>query len=263
MDSLTIIVALATAILFSYLGYVLGNYYPVIKRGQKGVPQPPDRSFLEKVKDWINAGREDELEEIPEENTAERPTVSAPAPAQPPSNIPKLLNPEETIQLWHDRESHRLFAQIDEKMLDLDRKLDWNQHSRLSLMLIDLQEKVGLVSGLGAAAAEKVDQLDDNLKVSFNPVKSFISYVQADVPKVEEKQDNIPAKVNQILQEQMKGTPLEGTGVSMGEWPGRGVVFIVGLDVYDEIHDIPSPEIRQAIRQAARTWEATQSKKEK
>jgi len=268
MDSLTIIVALASAILSLYVGYLLGNYFPVIKRGQPGVQQQqePGRSFLEKVKDWINAGREAEFEEIPVEKTAERPPAPsgapAPAPVQAPSVIPKLLNPEETIQLWHDRETHKLFAQIDGKLLDLDRKVDWHQHSRLSLMLSDLQEKIGLVSGLSAAAAQKVAQLDDNLKVSFNPVKSFINYVQSDVPKIEEKEDSIATKVNLILQEQMKGTPLEGTGISMGEWPGRGVVFIVGLDVYDEIHDIPNPEIRQAIRRAARTWEASQNPEE-
>ena len=50
----------------------------------------------------------------------------------------------------------------------------------------------------------------------------------------------------------------EKKGVLMADWPNRGVVFIVGVDVYDDIHKIPDSEIRFAIRTAVKKWEESQ-----
>ena len=93
---------------------------------------------------------------------------------------------------------------------------------------------------------------------SFNPVRSFINYVQSDVPQIEEKPPTIPEQINAIFQDQIKGTNLEGQGISVSDWPGRGVVFIIGIDIYNEIHEIPDSEIRHAIRNAVKTWEEGQ-----
>lgn len=252
MDSLLIIVALASAILFFYIGYLLGNYFPMIKRDKTQIQIPGVESTPGLKKERFSAFREKKTEE---EGT--KPEKEADSPTK--QHGLHLENPEETILLWHDLASRKLFAQIEGQVIDMEQSLDARQHSRLSLMMIDLQEKVGLGSGLSRSIAERVDKAEESIKrPSYNPVKSFINYVKADVPKLEDKEDTIPERINNILQEQMKGTPLEGKGISMGEWPGRGVVFMIGLDVYDEIHDIPNPEVRAAIRNAARTWEAAQ-----
>ena len=257
MDPLTIIVALASAILFFYIGYVLGNYFPMIKRDPANSQRQGGKNVVNSIKERFAGFGE---KKTPDTEVAPDQIAAAPVKAIPQYG-PRLENPEESIQLWHDRGSRQIFALIDDNMVDLAQPLDAKQHSRLSLLMIDLQDRVGLGSGLSRTAVERLDKAEEGIKPTYNPVKSFINYVKADVPKLEEHEDTIPEKINNILQQQIKGTPLEGKGIAMGEWPGRGVVFMVGLDVYDEIHDIPNPEIRAAIRQAARTWEAAQGDK--
>lgn len=256
MDPLLIIVALVSAILFLYCGYVLGNYFPIIKRDKNQNRVQESGSRINSIKErFAGLGEKKSKEE-----TAQ-PAREATSPRR--QSGPRLKNPEDSIQVWHDRISRQLFAQIEGQIIDMDQPLDARQHSRLSLLMIDLQEKVGLGSGLSRSVAERVDKAEESIKhPSYNPIKSFINYVKADVPKLEDQEDTIAEKINKILQEQMKGTILVGKGISMGEWPGRGVVFMVGLDVYDEINDIPNPDIRTAIRNAARTWEASQENKE-
>ena len=95
-----------------------------------------------------------------------------------------------------------------------------------------------------------------------NPIKSLLNYVRADVPKLEEVKESVPEQINAILQTNIKGTSMSERGVSVSEWPGRGVVFIVGVDLYDEIHSIPDSDIRNAIRSAVKQWEEKQAEEE-
>ena len=185
--------------------------------------------------------------------------------------LPEEIDENATL-LWHDRETKKIKARIEDKIVDLDDELTPDQHGELSLLLVDLQERIGLSATLRDAIAKETDKVfkEKQRKVnipgkegevkppSFNPLRSFVNYVQADAPKIEEKPRSIPEQVNDILQEMIEGTALAEKGVSMAEWPNRGAVFIVGIDVYEDIHKIPDPEVRTAIRSAVKAWEATQ-----
>jgi hypothetical protein len=166
-------------------------------------------------------------------------------------------------------------AEIDGDVIDLSGELTPEQHSRLSIVLIDLQEKVGVSAVLKAALSDKVDEVTaekDKERATpkpepepvqpINPIKSFLNYIQADVPKLEEVKESVPQQINAILQANIKGSPMEERGISMREWPNRGVVFIVGVDLYDEIHLIPDSDIRSAIRGAVKQWEEKQAEEE-
>ncbi len=67
---------------------------------------------------------------------------------------------------------------------------------------------------------------------------------------------SIVAQVNEILQEQLSGTPLADKGIRLTEAPGQGVTVWVGLNRFEGIETVPDPEVRAAIRKAVKTWEA-------
>jgi hypothetical protein len=175
-------------------------------------------------------------------------------------NTPGKL--KEMTHIWYNRSRRKLFAELDGAAIDLDDRLTPEQHSLLSILLLDLQEKVGISAALRSVIEERVgeafpekDEEGEMARPFSHPIKTFLNYVRADVPKLEEKGESIPLQINKILKEKIKGTPLEGRGISINDWPERGVVFIVGVDVYSDIHEIPDPDIRSYIQEAVKEWE--------
>jgi hypothetical protein len=263
----------------------------------KSTTEKVDLSFIrrgwKKAVDWLLEREEEISEEEPEEGAAvpeDQPfplneSKSEPEPAAPevvppaPLNVPVGLSiPEDALLLWHDRPNKKLFARVGKDVVDLDSGLSKQQHGALSMLLVDLQDRVGLSATLRAAISEGTEQVyaekerkdkiaslptDEPVKgASFNPVKSFLDYVKADVPKLEEKPDSIPTQINAILQDILEGTPLKEQGISVADWPSRGVVFIVGIEVYESIDEIPDREIQQAIRTAVEKWEKSQAEED-
>jgi hypothetical protein len=293
MDALTYIVAFMVAIVAGWAGYFLGNFFPVFGKAKKrkdatkaaGKPMAdltPIKQAGQKALNWLLEREEEEDLQVdagdePAENEEQAQPV---APSLPEEaylqdeeliGLPFYLDEDATI-LWHNRQTKKIKARIKEDVFDLDDELTPDQHGELSLLLVDLQERIGLSATLRDAIAKETDKVfkDKQRKVnipgkeeevkppSFNPLRSFVNYVQADAPRIEEKPRSIPEQVNEILQKMIEGTALEEKGVSMAEWPNRGAVFIVGIDVYEDIHKIPDPEVRSAIRNAVKAWEETQ-----
>lgn len=246
------------ALLFFWIGYLLGNMFPVVKRD--GV-RAMSKIETEKITEffgglWNKLFQEKDEDE--EEAGVDPPDSEAIGsdPAQAVSPLPKL---KETTHLWHDGLSKKLFAEVEGVVVNLDEKLTSEQHSRLSFLLVDLQDKVGVSASLREIIAEREGEAfpeeEETTDASFHPIKSFINYVQSDVPKLEDKVDSIPEQINAIVKDMIEDTDLKERGISVREWPNRGLVFIVGVDIYDDIHEIPDPEIRTVIREAVKTWE--------
>jgi hypothetical protein len=61
-------------------------------------------------------------------------------------------------------------------------------------------------------------------------------------------------QIDEILEEQIKGTPLENRGLRILQ-NDVGVTVWVGLDHYDGIDSVTDPEIKAAVRRAVETWE--------
>lgn len=293
IDSFTIILVLFTALLFVWVGYFLGMYFPAMGKSKllkdKGEGRKfnlePVKKFFKKITDYL-LEREDEKESEEKfteagdgvvEETIEEESGEKEAAQPPPAEwVRGLSKPRKGTHLWHDRDTKKLMAEIDGDVIDLSGELSPVQHSRLSIVLVDLQEKVGVSAVLKAALSEKVDEVaaeKDKERATpkpepepvqpINPIKSLLNYVRADVPKLEEAKASVPEQINEILQKNIKGTSMEKRGVSVSEWPDRGVVFIVGVDLYDEIHLIPDTDVRNAIRTAVKQWEEKQAEEEK
>jgi hypothetical protein len=70
-----------------------------------------------------------------------------------------------------------------------------------------------------------------------------------------EKPLSIVEQINGILQDMIRGTPLENKGLRLVEDPRKGVVVWVGLEHFAGVDAVVDPEIKEALRAAAAEWE--------
>jgi len=305
VEALNYIYVGMAAIVFGWLGYFIGNFLPVFGKAKKNQiqrkaegrklidvekireksessskksrPSVISRTF-KKASNWL-------LEREPEEELLivspfvepepEVPLVETASVDQPQFFIPDSLPiPDDAVVLWHDRKKKKIYSRVGKDIFDLESDLTKQQHASLSMLLVDLQFKIGLSATLKAALSESTDQASSDRErkskiasmaaeesgpqQTFNPVKSFLNYVKADVPKLEDKPETIPNQINAFLQDLIKDSPLREHGISVSDWPNRGVVFIVGLEIHDNIDEIQNEEIRTVIKQAVAEWERTQ-----
>jgi hypothetical protein len=66
---------------------------------------------------------------------------------------------------------------------------------------------------------------------------------------------SIAAQIDDILQDQIAGSPLEKRGVRLMEIPDHGVVVIVDTNQYQGIEAVPDNDVRAAIKNAVQVWE--------
>jgi uncharacterized protein YneF (UPF0154 family) len=71
----------------------------------------------------------------------------------------------------------------------------------------------------------------------------------------ETKMLSVIDEVNDILQKKLTGSPLAGKGIHLMENHNKEIRFWVGLNSYDDVDEIPDPEIRQIIDAAVKEWE--------
>ena len=96
------------------------------------------------------------------------------------------------------------------------------------------------------------------------PIQSTPSAQKSTTPptpsrKNEEKPEDAPTsmvgQINAILQLRIANSPLASQGVTMMESPSGGVMVYVGVNKYEGIEDVPSEEVKAAIRAAIVEWE--------
>ena len=68
-------------------------------------------------------------------------------------------------------------------------------------------------------------------------------------------QKSIVGQINDILQENLPGTPLEAKGIRLSEDLRHGVIVWIGQQRFPGIDTVPDPEIQKAIRSAVSEWE--------
>jgi len=90
--------------------------------------------------------------------------------------------------------------------------------------------------------------------IRVKPVASTFQPVTA--PPEKNGTPSIVAQINDILQAQVKGTPLEMRGIRLVESPLHGVTVWIGLNSYPCLESIPDMEVNDAIKAAVKTWEA-------
>lgn len=65
----------------------------------------------------------------------------------------------------------------------------------------------------------------------------------------------IVGQIDEILQERLAGSSLEGRNIKLTEDTREGVVVWIGTDRYLGVDAVPDPEVRQEIKAAVSTWE--------
>lgn len=76
-----------------------------------------------------------------------------------------------------------------------------------------------------------------------------------DEPEPEIRMLSVIDEVNDILQKKLADSPLAGKGIHLMENHNKEIRFWVGLNSYDDVDQIPDPEVRHIIDAAVKEWE--------
>ena len=96
------------------------------------------------------------------------------------------------------------------------------------------------------------------------PPAEFLPPSVEDIPVIDEEDEeaaeeikilSVVDEVNNILQKKLIGSPLAGKGIHMMENHNNEIRFWVGLNSYDDVEEIPDPEVRQIIDESVKEWE--------
>jgi hypothetical protein len=71
----------------------------------------------------------------------------------------------------------------------------------------------------------------------------------------EVKMLSVVEEVNDILQKKLIGSPMAGKGIHMMENHNNEIRFWVGLNSFDDVEEIPDPEVRRIIDESVKEWE--------
>ncbi len=81
----------------------------------------------------------------------------------------------------------------------------------------------------------------------------IVNALDTSVPKIN-KVKSIAEQVDDILQERIKGTPLDQRGIRITEAPDGGLLIWVGIEKFNGLDEVPYEDIRDSIRKAAEEW---------
>ena len=87
------------------------------------------------------------------------------------------------------------------------------------------------------------------------PVVDFTEIDDDDEDAEEVKMLSVVEEVNDILQKKLIGSPMAGKGIHMMENHNNEIRFWVGLKSYDDVEEIPDPEVRRIIDESVKEWE--------
>jgi hypothetical protein len=94
------------------------------------------------------------------------------------------------------------------------------------------------------------------------PVEEVPPAPVSDIPELDDAEEDEEAKmlsvvdeVNNILQRKLIGSPLAGKGIHLMENHNNEIRFWVGLNSYNDVEDIPDPEVRKIIDESVKEWE--------
>jgi hypothetical protein len=79
--------------------------------------------------------------------------------------------------------------------------------------------------------------------------------MQADISKTSPEPQSIAAQIDAILQELLVDSSLADRTVRLMEFPGKGMVVMIGMDQYEGVEDVPDEDVKELIRRAVTEWE--------
>ncbi len=176
-----------------------------------------------------------------------------------------IENQDALLSLQRKSDTGRLLISVAGKEIDTSENLDNNQQETTKQLVLELNEWLGLTQDLQMERGNlPIDKDEDKEKEvadealprpSFNPVTVLVKALQADVKKSELPTKSIVTQINDILQADLKNSPQIKDPVCLMEWPGIGMVVMIGLEKYESVDDVPDQDIRDIIHDAVKKWE--------
>lgn len=163
------------------------------------------------------------------------------------------------LRVWRDRQSDKLVVKVDGKPFEWSYDLKPTQRNRLNHILRDIQSWLEPLSitreDVTSAQAEMPPVSDDGPKVSFSPINVLVRAMKTEISKSSLEPRSIAAQIDEILQELMVDAPLGDRAVRLMEFPGKGMVVMIGMDQYEGVDDVPDEDVKELIRAAVTEWE--------
>jgi RNase P protein component len=184
-----------------------------------------------------------------------------------PSKAEKGIDPNwvDVARFWWDRRNNDMVLRTGERTYLKGAKIKSAERKRIARILQELynwvaQEPLPDVDPVFTLRDAVYSMPEDRPQAMLlNPVDSIAKALQADVPQSTADPHNIAELINEVLQEKLKKSHLKDRGIRLMEFPGKGMVVLVGLDQYDGIDDVPDVEIRSVLQEAVVDWEARTS----
>jgi hypothetical protein len=215
------------------------------------------------------------------EHQKENPTSEQKAAAKKPADTAKD-NFQEVVRLLRDRSNGKMLIEVQGKTYTNTKTLSPAQRQELVKLLPEWaawMRSDGEISTqpLSKAIAKETEDAPKTLEdlpatrmvadvmppsqPNLRPIGTgpLLTQPMMDTAAVKDVKPSAPksmvAQINDILQERLPGTPLEGKGIRIMEDFRHDVVVWVGQDRFPGIDAVPDPEIQKAIRSASSEWE--------
>jgi hypothetical protein len=106
--------------------------------------------------------------------------------------------------------------------------------------------------------AQEVESVSPPEEVEEEPVVDSIQEPILEIDEDDEsevKMLSVVDEVNDILQRKLHGSPMAGKGIHLMENHNKEIRFWVGLESYNDVSEIPDPDVRKLIDDAVKEWE--------
>ncbi len=248
-------VIIILAVVCMAIGFVLDNLLHSL-RGNQSMGGTPSKV-------GATAGAKGEVvEPVPPE--------SSPPPAV---TTPPLA---EVLRIWRRKVEQDLVVEVSGKQAHLPAELDRDQLDRLGAILQEMSTWLGqrvspAAPETGASVSVSLPEgfpgllsqtestneflLAEVNRPSLHPIQALANALRAEIrkpPGAEAR--SIAAQVDDVLQEKLKGSPLEKRGIHLLDSPDPGLLVQVGLEKFSGVEEVPDEEIRALIRQAVTEW---------
>lgn len=169
-------------------------------------------------------------------------------------------NRESLLHIFREDSSQSVVVEMEGERFQKPGEMNAQQQKRLGQILDSLRgwSADREVAEMTAAKPEPVQSLHNRAaeprRASLNPVDLLARAVQSDVSK-DERPQSIAAQIDAILQEKLSSSPYKNKGIRLLEFPGRGMVVLVGMDQYDSVEAVPDEGVRALLHECVAEWE--------
>jgi hypothetical protein len=181
---------------------------------------------------------------------------------------------DEVILVWRHPRKDNLIVKLGGDTFERGTDLDTKSRKRIHQVLMQLHQWLDPEFAKPPGKEEKPDQPDLQMEPPaqvqveipspvekktvpqvFNPRNALTNAMLFDIPDSAFKADSIVEQIDNILQLILKETKMEDNAIRLMDMPNKGMVVMIGLDLYEEIDDIPDLQFKNLIRQAVWLWE--------